>query len=42
MRDVIVRASERIKNEMFASTCPENEYRLDVCRATNGAHIEIH
>jgi len=37
----IVRAAECITNEMLASTCPETEYHLDVCRATNGAHIEI-
>jgi len=27
--------------EMLARTYPETEYRLEVCCATNGAHIEI-
>jgi hypothetical protein len=40
LRDRIVRAAECITNEMFSSTWPETEYRLDVCRATG--HIEIH
>jgi hypothetical protein len=38
---IIVRAVERVTSEMLASTLPETEYRFDVCRATNGAHIEI-
>jgi hypothetical protein len=42
MRDRIVRAAGCVTNEMFACTCPETEYRIDVCRATNGAHIEIY
>jgi hypothetical protein len=37
LRDRIVRAAEFVTNEMAASTCPETEYRLDVCCATNGA-----
>jgi hypothetical protein len=32
----IVGASECITNEMLANTWRETEYRLDVCRATNG------
>jgi hypothetical protein len=31
------RAADCVTNEMFSGTCPETEYRLDVCRATNGA-----
>jgi hypothetical protein len=42
MRDKIVRAAECVTIEMFASTWPETEYRLDVCRATEGAHIEVY
>jgi hypothetical protein len=41
LRDRIVKAAKCITNEMFASTYPEAKYHLDVCRATNGAHIEI-
>jgi hypothetical protein len=26
---------------VLTSTCPETEYCLDVCRATNGAHTDI-
>jgi hypothetical protein len=42
LRDRTVRAAERISNEMFPSTWWETEYRLDVCRASNGAHTEIY
>jgi hypothetical protein len=41
LRDGTVRATECVTNETFASTCPETEYRLDVCRATDGGHIDI-
>jgi hypothetical protein len=34
LRDRIVTAAECVTNEMLPSTCPETEYRLDVCRAT--------
>jgi hypothetical protein len=27
---------------MLQATWDEVEYRLDICRATNGAHIEIY
>jgi hypothetical protein len=37
----IVRTAEFVTSEMLASTWRETEYRLDVCRATNGGHIEI-
>jgi predicted DNA-binding ribbon-helix-helix protein len=40
--DRIVSAAECVTNEVLASTCPETEYRLYVCRATNSAHIEIY
>jgi hypothetical protein len=41
LRGRTVRAAQCFTNEMLASTCPETEYRLDVCCATDGAHIEI-
>jgi len=41
VHDRIVRAAQGITNEMAVNTCPETEHRLDVCRATNGAHIDI-
>jgi hypothetical protein len=37
----IVRAAECVTNGMLANSWPETEYHLDVCRATNGAHIEM-
>jgi hypothetical protein len=37
LRDRIVRAAERVNNEMLANTWWETECRLNVCRATNGA-----
>jgi len=42
MRDRIVRAAECVANEITASTWPETEYRLDMCRAINGAHTDIY
>jgi hypothetical protein len=39
MHERIVRVAEFVTNEISASTCPETEYRLDVCRATNGAML---
>jgi len=41
LRDRIVRAAEFFTIEMLISTWQETEYRLDVCRDTNGVHIEI-
>jgi hypothetical protein len=41
LRDRTVRAAECVTNEMSASTWRETEYRLDVCRVTDGAHIKI-
>jgi hypothetical protein len=37
-----VRVIEFVTNEMLAITWRDNEYGLDVYRATNGAHIEIY
>jgi len=39
---ITVRAAQCVTNEMFSSTSPEIEYRFDVCRATNGAHIDLY
>jgi len=38
--DRIVRAAECVTIETFANTWRETEYRLDVCRATNGTQTE--
>jgi hypothetical protein len=42
MHERIVRAAKCVTNEMLAITWPETEYYLDVCRATNDAHIEVY
>jgi hypothetical protein len=42
LRDRTIRTAECVTNEMLANTSPETEYRLYVCCATNGAHIEIY
>jgi hypothetical protein len=41
LRNITVIAAECLTNEMLARTWRETEYRLDVCLATSGAHIEI-
>jgi hypothetical protein len=41
-RGRIITAEECVANEMLVSTWRETEYRLDVCRATNGVHIDIY
>jgi len=42
MCDTIFRDAESVNSEMLLhSTCPETEYRLDMCPVTNGDHIEI-
>jgi hypothetical protein len=41
LRGRIVKAAECVTNEMLTSTWRQTGYRLDVCRAINGAHIEI-
>jgi hypothetical protein len=40
LHDTNVRAAECVTNEILISTCRESEFRLDVCRASNGAHIQ--
>jgi hypothetical protein len=39
--DGIFRIAESVTNETFVDTSPETEYRLEVCRATDGARIDI-
>jgi len=40
--DRIVRAAVCVTNKMLSITWRETEYHLDVCCATNGAHIETY
>jgi hypothetical protein len=40
--DRSTRAAESVTNEMLANIWREIEYRLYVCRAINGDHIEIY
>jgi hypothetical protein len=42
LRQRIIEAVELITPHMPINTCQELEYRLDICRATTGAHIEVH
>jgi hypothetical protein len=42
LRAVIIRAAECIINEELVNTCPGTEFRLEVCSATNGAHIKTY
>jgi hypothetical protein len=37
----IVAAIETVTPQMLENTCRETEYRLDILRATKGAHIEV-
>jgi len=38
----IIEAVELITPHMLINTWQELEYRLDICRATTGAHIEVY
>ena len=38
----IIEAVELITLHMLINTWQELEYRLDICRATTGAHIEVY
>jgi hypothetical protein len=40
LRQRIIEAVELITPHMLINTWQELEYRLDICRATTGAHIE--
>ena len=42
LRQRIIEAVERITPHMLINTWKELEYRLDICRATTGAHIEVY
>jgi hypothetical protein len=41
LHDRIIRGPECVTSEVVANTWQETEYHLDVCCATNGAHIHI-
>jgi hypothetical protein len=41
-RQRITEAVELITPHMLINTWQEREYRLDICRATTGAHIEVY
>ena len=41
-RQLIIEAVELITLHMLINTWQELEYRLDICRATTGAHIEVY
>ena len=40
LKDRITEVLATIENAMLGRVWQEMDYRLDVCRATNGAHIE--
>ena len=42
LRQRIIEAVELITPHMLINTWQELEYRLDICRATPGAHIEVY
>ena len=42
LRQRIIEAVELITAHMLINTLQELEYRLDICRATTGAHIEVY
>jgi len=42
LRQSIIEAVELITPHMLINTWQELEYRLDICRATTGAHIEVY
>ena len=42
LRRRIVAACATVTPEMLRNTWQELEYRLDICRATRGAHIEVY
>ena len=42
LQDRVTSAIETVTRDMIQKTLQEIEFRLDVSRATNGAHIEIH
>jgi hypothetical protein len=42
LRQRIIEAIELITPHMLINTWQELEYRLDICRATTGAHTEVY
>ena len=42
LRQRIIEAVELITPHMLINTWKEVEYRLDICRATTGANIEVY
>ena len=42
LRQCIIEAVELITPHMLINTWQELEYRLDICRATTDAHIEVY
>ena len=42
LRQRIIEAVELITPHMLINTWQELEYRLDICRATTGVHIEVY
>ena len=42
LRQRIIEAVELITPHMLINTWQELEYRLDICQATTGAHIEVY
>ena len=42
LRQRIIEAVELITPHMLINTWQQLEYRLDICRATTGAHIEVY
>ena len=42
LRQRIIEAVELITPHMLINTWQELEYRLDICRVTTGAHIEVY
>jgi hypothetical protein len=42
LRQRIIEAVELITPHMLINTWQELEYRLDICRATTGTHIEVY
>jgi hypothetical protein len=42
LKDRISAATETVTPEVLSRVWEKAEYRLDICRATNGAHIENH
>ena len=42
LRQRIIEAVELITPHMLINTWQELEYRLDICRATSGAYLEVY